>query len=159
MVGHRLGALLRLTGEAIGLGVDFGTGSLEALLWVARTVEASVYVPDSLVRTPTGFAFALANPPLRVGAFSGLRLLVDGVAVAPEHVRFRRGVGDLWRASSALGPAAPLALQAGTRTEFEADRVLPERPAPVTVRLELHNVAIPPLVWLEIRESVREGPH
>lgn len=158
MSDHRFGSLLRLAGEAAQLEVEFGTHSLEALAWVARTVEASVYVPDSLVRTSAGFRFALANPPLRIGAFCGLRLLVDGTPMPPDRVRVRFGPGYPWRTSSHLSPEHPLELQGGSSTEFEADWPLVGAPVPITVRLELQSVAIPPLVWLEIHETPKESP-
>ncbi|MCI4372518.1 MAG: hypothetical protein L3K02_02585 [Thermoplasmata archaeon] len=157
MSAHRFGSLLRLIGEAIHLEVDFGSHSVEALAWIAETVNASVYVPDSLTRTPTGFRFSLANPPLRIGAFSGLRLRVEGTVVPPEVVRVRLGDGRPWRTSSELGPDRSLDLEAGNGIELEADWPLPPTPGPVTIRLELQSVAIPPLVWLELQETPREG--
>jgi hypothetical protein len=153
-----LGPLLRLVGDAARLESEFGFRSLEALLWVAETVRNSVYVPNSLVRTSTGFTFALANPPLRIGAFSEIHLLVDGARVPPERVRFRVGPDAPWHTSTELGKDHPLELQSGSSSEFEADWPLEKRSEPLTVRLELRNVAVPPLVWLEIFESPREAP-
>lgn len=155
MGDHRFGSLLRAVGEAIRLEVAFGTQSLEALAWLAQTVESSVYVLGSLEQTPSGFRFALANPPLRIGAFSGLRVLVDGVPVDSDRTRVRSGPGRPWRNTSQLGPAEPLELQAGTPTELEVDWPLTGTPTPITVRLELQSVAIPPLVWLELRDTPR----
>jgi len=145
-----------MAGDAIRLETEFGAHSLEALIWVAETVDASVYAPGSLVRTASGFRFSLANPPLRIGAFSGLRLGVDGTWVPPDSVRVRLGPQGSWRDSVRLSPSNPLELQAGSWTEFEADCPLPAGPGPVTIRLELSNVAIPPLVWMEIHDTMRE---
>ena len=153
---HRFASLLRLAGEAIRVEAQFGTQSLEALAWVASTVGASVYVPESLVRTPTGFRFALANPPLRVGAFSSLSLRVDGVVVPSDRVRVRLGPACPWRETALLTPSEPLELAAGTPIEFDADWPLREGGGEITLRLEFHNVAIPPLVWLEVRGTPRE---
>jgi hypothetical protein len=156
--GRRLGALLRLADDAIGLGWDFGLGSVEALAWVARTVETAVYVPDSLVRTASGFRFALANPPLRIGAFSCVLVRVDGTPVPPDRVRVRHRPVGAWRTTSEIGTAQPLLLQAGNATEFDADWPVAPGSAPLLIRLELQNVAIPPLVWMEFREIPGEDP-
>jgi len=152
---HRIGSLLHLVGEAIRLELEFGTQSLEALAWIAETVEASVYVPHSLAKTPTGFRFALSNPPLRIGAFSSLLLRVDGTPVPLDRVRVRVGPDRAWRTTTQLDRVHPLELQAGSGLELEADWPLPEGSGPVTVRLELRSLAIPPLVWLEVRDTPR----
>src|SRR5271170_2033022 len=121
MGDHRLSSVLRLAGEAVGLGWDFGLDALEALTWVARTVEGSVYVPGSLTRTATGVRFALANPPLRIGAFSSVRVLVDGTPVPPDRVRVRHVPVGSWTVTSELTVDRPLALQGGSGIEFEVD--------------------------------------
>jgi hypothetical protein len=154
---YRLQSILSLARQVLALGVEFGAHSLEALVWVARTVEESVYVAGSLARTPTGFRFALANPPLRTGAFSSVRVLVDGRPIPSDHVRLRPGPLAPWRTVSSIGPDRPLELRAGTPTEFEADWRLGPKPTPLTIRLELQSVAIPPLVWLEFRQVPKEG--
>jgi hypothetical protein len=155
---RRLSSVLRLAGEAIGVGWEFGFESLEALAWVAQTVEASVYVEHSLRRTATGFRFALANPPLRVGGFSSARLSVNGAAIAPERVRVRVLPVGPWRVTSTLGAEQPLDLQCGSRTEFDVEASVPLATVSLTVRLELQNVAVPPLVWLEFQEALQEPP-
>ncbi len=157
MGAHRFGSLLRLAGDAVLLEFEFGAQSLEALAWIAQTVENSVYVRDSLTRTPTGFRFSLANPPLRIGAFSELRLLVEGTAIPGDRVRFRLGPGQAWRTSAELSGDHPLELEGGSGLEFEADWAMAGVPETVTVRLELQSVAIPPLVWIEFREAMREA--
>jgi hypothetical protein len=154
---HRFGSLLRLVREGIRLEFEFGTQSLEALAWVGQTVETSVYLPGSLARTPTGFRFALANPPLRIGAFSSVRLLVEGTPVPSDRVRVRRSGEESWRVTSALGPSAPLELRPGDPTDFEAEWPLPSTSKTVHLRLEFRNVAIPPLVWVEFRDVPTEG--
>jgi hypothetical protein len=156
VAGHRLSSLLHLADDAIGLGWDFGFGSLEALAWVALTIQRSVYVPGSLVRTATGFRFALANPPLRIGAFSSVRLRVDGDLLPAERVRVRVVPGGTWRVTSDLGLEHPLTLQGGVGAEFDADWPVERPHHPMVVRLELQNVAIPPLVWMEFRETPGE---
>jgi hypothetical protein len=159
MGSHRIGSILRLVGDAARLEVSYGSHSLEALAWVARTVESSVYVPRSLVRTRTGFRIAFANPPLRIGGFSSLRVLVDGATVPPVAVRYRTGAAQPWQGVGSLGLAEPLELQAGSTLLLEVDHPLPPRSAPITVRLELQSVAIPPTVWVEVRDTAREADY
>jgi hypothetical protein len=154
---HRFVSLLRTVGEAIGLGIDFGAASLEALAWVALTVESSIYLPGSLTATDTGIRFELGNPPLRIGAFSGVRLLLNGLPVPAAQVRLRSGPGHPWRRASEIDVGRPLELDAGDHTVIEADCAPELRQMPLTVRLEFQNVAIPPLVWIEIRDTPRPG--
>jgi hypothetical protein len=154
----RLGSLVRLAGEVVRLESEFGARSIESLLWIATTVEASVYVPRSLTRTPTGLAWAIANPPLRVGAFSEVRILIDGAPVPKDRVRLRTGPARPWRSSSELSEDRPLELQGGVGVEFEADGSVIDARGPRVVRMEFQSVAIPPLVWLEIRDRLREAP-
>jgi hypothetical protein len=153
-VGSRhVGEYLSLLRQGLTLGVQFGPHSVEALLWAAETVEEGVYVAGSLRRTPGGIAFALDNPPLRVGAFTSIRILVDGRPIAPDLVRLRCGAGAPWRGASSVGPGSELHLGPGDRTEFEVVGSFGKGAAPLTVRLELRTPAIPPLVWFEFSES------
>jgi len=133
--------------------------SLEALLWVAETIEESVYVPRSLVRSDRGLSFTLANPPLRAGAFSSLRLWVDRVEVLSGDVRVRTGSPRAWRTAAEINEASPLELRPGEPTDVSLDRVSTGTEREVTVRLELQNIAIAPLVWFEFTEIPRaEAP-
>ena len=133
--------------------------SLEALLWVAETVEESVYVPRSLSRNDRGLSFTLANPPLRAGAFSSLRLWVDRLEVSSGDVRVGKGTPRTWRTAAQINESAPLELRPGEPTEFALDRVSTGTEREVTVRLELRNIAIAPLVWFEFTEIPRgEAP-
>ncbi len=150
---RRVGPLLSLLRQGIKLDLEFGSHSLESLLRIAETVEESVYVPGSLETTPRGLRFALENPPLRMGAFRALRAFVNGAAVGPASVRFR-SPGGAWRDVRDLGHDRPLELLPGTKVDFELD-VSPPPAGEVTVRLELENIAIPPLVWFEFREPAR----
>lgn len=157
MTSRHLGEVLSVVRQGLTLGVQFGTHPLEALLWVAETVEEGVYEAGSLRRTEHGVAFALDNPPLRVGAFTHLGVLVDGAPVAGDRVRFRRGEGTPWRTAESLVPNAPWDLAPGDRTEFEIDGSFGEGGGPLTVRLEFRTPAVPPLVWFEFRESPTEA--
>jgi len=157
-VGSRgLGEYLSLLRQGLTLGVQFGTHSIEALLWVAETVEEGVYEAHSLRRTAEGIAFALDNPPLRVGAFTSLQLRVDDAPVPGDRVRLRAGPGSPWRTAAAITPEASLPLAPGNRTEFEVVGTFGRGSDPITVRLELHTPAIPPLVWFEFNESPTEA--
>ena len=156
---HHWGPLLSLVRQGIALEVGYGGRSIEALLWIAETVEEAVYAPGSLALREGTLTFSLANPPLRVGAFRSVRLTVEGRPVAPERLRFRVGEGQPWRTAADLSATAPLQLAPGRPIEFAAAGVGPLSVARPTVRLELESVAIPPLVWLEFADEVRrEGP-
>jgi hypothetical protein len=155
---HQLGGVLSLLRQGLTLGVQFGTHSVEALLWVAQTVEEGVYVPHSLTRTVEGIAFTLDNPLLRVGAFTSLRLRIDGTDVAGEFVRLRRGPGTPWRTAASIGADSSYALAPGDRTEFDVVGAFGHGTEALTVRLELRSPAIPPLVWFEFTETPSEAP-
>jgi hypothetical protein len=148
---------LSLLRQGLTLGVDYGTRSLSALLAVAETVEEAVYEPGSLRQVPGGVAFALENPPLRVGAFVGLRVLVDGVPIAPDAVRMRKGVGTPWQSAAGVTVGSPFEWGPGERTEFEVPAPTVPAGRRVFVRIELRSLAIPPLVWCELREVPTPG--
>lgn len=151
--GH-LGRWLSLLRQGFELDVDFGTHSVEAMAWIAEVVESSVYARDSLRRTPDGVAFRLANPPLRLGAFGAARLTVWGTLVPPTAWELRTGGAGSWRTAASLSPEAPITLLPGEPIEVQTAS------GPVSglvrVRLELESVAIPPPVWLEFDDVVRE---
>ena len=157
MGSRHVGDVLALVGQGLRLGVEFGTHSLEALLWVAETVEESVYEPRSLVRRPDGIAFALDNPPLRVGAFAAITVSVNGAVVPGDAVLFRAGRETEWRPASRVTSSEPLFLGPGTRTEFRLRGDFGSGDAELTVHLELHEPAIPPRVWFEFTEVPRPG--
>jgi hypothetical protein len=148
-------ALLR---EGIEVGWEFGAHSLVELARVAEYIEREVYTAGSLVGGPGGLKFRLGNPPLRLGAFHRLVVSVDGVIVPPRSATVSVG-GGAPRALDSVSRSEPVELLPGRGAAFT---VRPETPVPVgaltTVRLELHNVAIPPRVWLEIRDRVRPEP-
>jgi hypothetical protein len=157
-VGSRhVGGVLSVLRQGLTLGVQFGTHSVEALLWVAQSVEEGVYEAHSLARTSEGITFALENPLLRVGAFTSLRVLVDGAEIPGERVRLRAGAGSPWRTAASLGPDASYHLAPGDRTEFDLLGTLGRGSDPITVRLELRCPAIPPVVWFEFTENPSEA--
>lgn len=155
MSGRLVGPTLSLVRQALSISREFGVHSLETLLFLAETVEDSVYSRGSLRRSGDGLSFVLANPPLRMGAFSSLSARLDGVEVPPQETRIRSGVNGAWRTADAISRAAPLELRPGEPTEVALGRVGVGAGQPVTIRLELQSVAIPPLVWLEFTEIPR----
>jgi hypothetical protein len=154
---RRFGPILSLVRQGLTVGVDFGAHSLEALLWVAETVEESVYRSGSLLRVPRGVAFVLDNPPLRAGSFKSARLTVDGTPIPAECVRVHAGTGSAWRSLSEVSQAAPLELVPGCPTDIEVECDIPAERERLRVRLELRPVAIPPLVWFEFSDALRPG--
>lgn len=151
--GH-LRADLSLLRQGVSLAWEFGVRSLEGLTRIAELIEHSVYEPRSLVRTPDGVAFTLLNPPLRMGAFSGLTVRWDGGTVPPAAVALALpGVRDPLPATR-VGPTQPFTFPVGQRTT-----ILLALGSPAAgrhrVRLELESVAIPPRVWFEFEDELR----
>ncbi|MFZ0700147.1 MAG: hypothetical protein WAN74_08200 [Thermoplasmata archaeon] len=159
MDDRRLGSWFSLLRQGLSVEREFGRQSLEALVSIAETIEESVYERGSLARTGAGFTFCLNNPPLRVGAFSSLQLIVEETPIPAERVRYRDGPGSAWRELSEISKERPLELGPGARFELSVSEPLPEDAKEAKVRLELQSIAIPPLVWFEFTDSVREeGP-
>lgn len=158
MTLRNLGRLLSVVRQGITVGADFGPRALEALLWVAESVEESVYEPGSFVHGPDGLRFALSNPPLRMGAFSSVRLRLDGTLWTASRTWLRAVPGAPRRTAESVTPERPLELRPGARLEVLLEAAAPRGRSPMRVRLELQSVAIPPLVWLEFEETPREAP-
>lgn len=154
MSGHRLTSLLSLVRQGLAIEIGYGTHSIEALLWVAESVEEAVYVPGSLAATASGVGFELANPPLRAGAFRAVRVAIDGRLVPPDAVRFRTERRWSWRTAASVGSTDPFVMLPGEPTQFEAAPWAGPPGHRMTVRLELESVAIPPLVWVEFTDTV-----
>lgn len=152
MASRSLGGLLSLVRQGFEIEVDHGTRSIEAFLWIAETVESSVYRRGSLMRTPDGLRFVLDNPPLRSAAFSRLELALEGTPVPGGQVQLRRNGVGRWRTGSSVRPEAPLDFVAGDHLEVTVAGLVAAAPAPVTIRVTLETRAIPPPVWLEFRE-------
>jgi len=144
---------LSLLRQGVSVAVGFGFRSLEGLVDVAQLVEQSVYEPRSLTRTPSGFGFTLLNPPLRMGAFSSVRLLWNGVAVDPQRAALCLP-GSVPVRLSSVGLTDPVTLPVGRRTRFtvEAEEVARGRHQ---LRLELQSIAVPPRIWLEFSDEMR----
>jgi hypothetical protein len=155
---HRFGEAFSLLRQGLELGVEYGTHSLEALLWVAETVEESIYVPGSLVRCGDGLSFSLDNPPLRSAAFHSVELVVDGRSIRPEAVELRLGARGASRPASDLSAERPLAFTAGDRLDVTVHAACGTAGAPSEIRLALRTEAVPPPVWIEFADTVREAP-
>jgi hypothetical protein len=147
------GGIVELVRQGITLGFDYGPHSLETLAAIGEMVETSVYEPGSLRRTRDGLEFAFDNPPLRVGAFAEVRVVVDGVAIPAERIRVRAGEGTDWRSAATISARSTYDLGPGDRTEFRIVGAAPAGRGPVRVRVELRTLAIPPLVWCEVRDT------
>jgi hypothetical protein len=150
----RLRGDLALAREGVEVAVGFGARSLEGLVDVAELLEHSVYEPQSLRRTPEGFGFVLLNPPLRMGAFSSVRLLWDGTPVASGHGAILLPDAPP-RPLESIVRGDPVTLPVGRRTRFtvRAEDVANGRHH---VRLELQSIAVPPLVWFEFSDELRD---
>ncbi|HTW55733.1 MAG TPA: hypothetical protein VMG36_04710 [Thermoplasmata archaeon] len=154
MPPDRAGGWLSALRQGFELDVDFGTHSIEAMTWIAEVVETSVYRRGSLRGTADGLRFALANPPLRLGAFSGVTLRVNGALVPPERWTIRSGSAAPPRAATTVGAATPIELRSGEAIEVVA--AVGRLSGTVRIRLELESVAIPPRVWMEFDDELRE---
>ncbi|HTP54614.1 MAG TPA: hypothetical protein VML94_06635 [Thermoplasmata archaeon] len=152
-----IGRMLSVARQGLQLGIEYGPHSVEALLWIAETVEESVYRVGSLRGDGQGIRFTLGNPPLRSGAFSAVRLLWNGVPVDPAAVQLCPGGSASWRTAASLSPGDPIELHTGEPIEVAAAVGLAPVGASVDLRLELECPAIPPLVWIEFRDTVRRG--
>jgi|SRR5579859_2083428 len=143
--------------EAVSLVREFGLHSAERLGQVAEFLERSVYAPRSLRVVPGGVGFTLLNPPLRVGAFSSLRVAWDGEALLPGRIFVRPESHAVERPGSDILPARPLDLRPGERIEFRLAGISFDR-AHHRVRLELQSIAVPPLVWFEFSDTIVQSP-
>jgi hypothetical protein len=158
MRARGLGFDLQLAREGLLLGWHFGARSVGELARIASYIESSVYDRGSLSRWEDGIRFRLTNPPLRLGAFDRASLWVNGQVVPGDHIATWGDEGHERRLLSEISGARPLALLPGHPTHFQV-RLEPP-PAwgtRLVVRLELHNIAIPPPVWLQFRDRVGRG--
>ncbi|MFZ0892514.1 MAG: hypothetical protein WB778_05570 [Thermoplasmata archaeon] len=145
---------LSLLRQGISIGAEFGPHALIMIARIAEIVEDSVYEPRSLSATPHGIRFALQNPPLRVGAFSSIRAQVNGVEVPSEQARLRTSAQAVYRSFREVSRTSPFSMIPGQRTEVELDLAGPLKKGPVTIRLSVRSVAIPPLVWFEFTDTI-----
>ncbi len=145
--------------QGVSLGSEFGWEALAEFTRIGEFLEKSIYREGSLRLDREGkISLVLDNPPLRVGAFLGAYLSLDGVELPPEDSwcvdeRFGR-----LRPLSSLSRADPLILRPGESTTFSAKPPGPCGSGVHTVRLTLHSVAIPPPVWLEVTAPLLRSP-
>lgn len=144
--------------QGISVVSEFGLRSAGRLAYVADFLERSVYAPKSLRTVPEGVGFTLLNPPLRVGAFSSVRVAWDGTFL-PSGRAFVRGEGHaIDRALADIDGHRPIELRPGERVDFRLTGV-PVVSGLHRIRLELQNIAVPPLVWFEFADTIDESPH
>lgn len=158
--GMRHGALfgdLSALREGLSIGWAFGLGSLEELARNALELEYGIYREGSLARRPDGVAFELTNPPLRLGAFSQLRVFWDGFSLDPAKVRVATDRHPEPRAVATLSRSEPLELGVGEGSRFELALDPPPSAGHHRVRLEWTSSAIPPLVWMEFVDELSDA--
>jgi hypothetical protein len=146
---------LSLLRQGFSLGARFGLHSLEALARVGLDLEEGVYRSGSLLIAPAGVRFRLTNPPLRVGAFHSVRVIWDGVPVAPDAGGVATERRPAARTLAAITPEDPLELGVGESSEFSLRLPPAQIPGHHRVRIEWLSVAVPPLVWLEFTDEPR----
>lgn len=151
---YRVVVDLGLLGEGLRIGHEYGFRSLEELTRIAVFLQGAVYEAKSLRAIPDGVAFALHNPPLRMGAFSSLALHWDEQPVPAAACTVRPAADAAPTRFSDITREAPVVFPTGERIEFTAQVPPPSRGAH-TVRLELRSLAVPPLVWLRLTDHVR----
>jgi hypothetical protein len=152
----QLGA--ELAKEGLVVGWHFGSRSIAGLVRIAEYIERSVLLEGSFRRTATGFRFILLNPPLRLGAFVGAELVLDGTPLDGTEVTVRSEERPEPRTLASIAPAEPIHLLPGVPVEFSVRTSAPLDDAIHTVRLNLENAAIPPRVWFEFRERLTGSP-
>jgi hypothetical protein len=134
---------------------EFGLRSVERLAYVADFLERSVYAPKSLRVVPDGVGFTLLNPPLRVGAFSSIRVAWDGEFLPPQRAYVRAEGHAIDRTLADVDLRRPIELRPGERVDFRLAGISRDSYLH-RVRLELQNVAVPPLVWFEFADTISE---
>lgn len=143
--------------QGLHLALDFGLQPVEELARIAELLEHSVYESGSLGSNGREVTFTLLNPPLRTGAFDAARIFWDG-ASTPVVGAWAAGPEEGPRPLETVRRDSPLVVPVGRRTRFG----FPQRGLAASgtrkVRLELHSVAIPPLVWFEFSDRLREDP-
>lgn len=152
---------LSLARQGLSVGWEFGLRSLEDLGAFAELLQHSVYEAGSLRRVPGGIGFVFRNPPLRMGAFSAIRVFIDGQR-HPDECAWVHPAG----LPRALGfqevrVDAPLVVPVGQRTRFFLTGTDGLSAGSHEIRLELQSVAIPPVVWFSFDDTLAplvDGP-
>jgi hypothetical protein len=147
---------LGLVDQGIELGLDFGIHSVVELARLGELLLHSVYERGSLRLDGGQAVFTLRNPPLRMGAFSRVRLFWDGAEVPAAAVSIAPALGTP-RALAEVDREHPVTIPVGERTRFRLGPV-PSDAHRHVVRLELQSVAIPPTVWFEFSDVLGAEP-
>jgi hypothetical protein len=145
---------LSILRQGLSVGWEFGLRSLEDLGAFAELLQHSVYETGSLTRVPGGVGFVLLNPPLRMGAFSAIRIFLNGQRHPDDCVWIHPGNVAQAISLTELGPETPVVIPVGLRTRFLLAGNAPIPAGHHEVRLELQSVAIPPLVWFEFSDDL-----
>jgi hypothetical protein len=93
-----------------------------------------------------------------MGAFVQVELILDGRPVPGDRVALHSERIDPPRTADSVRPGAPVELVPGDPVEFvvQTETDLPD--GPHSVRLNLRNAAIPPLVWFEFHDRLSDAP-
>ncbi len=156
----RVGALrgdLSLLRSGLSLGWTFGAGSLEELARTALLLERDIYRTGSLVRAGEEVRFRLANPPLRLGAFHRIALTWDGRPVPADAAWVATDRRPEPRILASVSRSEPVELVTGEGSAFAL--AIPEGAelGPHRVRIDFASGAIPPRIWLEFADVLRDG--
>jgi hypothetical protein len=153
---YRVVVDLDLLRDGLRIGHEYGFRSLEELARTGAFLQSVVYEAHSLRAIPGGVAFALHNPPLRMGAFSRLSLRWDEREVPPERCTVRPAASPAPIRFCDISSHSPVVFPVGERIEFTAGVGTPTHGAH-TVRLELRSLAIPPIVWFRLTDHLHHG--
>jgi hypothetical protein len=153
---YRVVVDLGLLRDGLRIGHEYGFRSLEELARTGVFLQSVVYEAHSLHAIPGGVAFALHNPPLRMGAFSRLSLRWDEREVPLDACTVRPQAAPNAVRFSEIGPQSPVVFPVGERIAFTAGVGSPTHGAH-TVRLELRSLAIPPVVWFRLTDHLHPG--
>jgi hypothetical protein len=154
MGGSHLRVDFGLIVQGLSLSWQFSLRSASAFAGLGEFVLRNVYEFGSLTRTPTGLSFNLRNPPLRMGAFSGIAVFLDGNQVPPSAIRLQFADEPNLLSLAQVSAENPVVIPIGRRTRFSLDTP-PVSPGRHGFRLEMQSVAIPPLAWFEFDDILR----
>ena len=145
---------LSLARQGLSVGWEFGLRSLEDLGAFGELLQHSVYEAGSLRRLPGGIGFVFRNPPLRMGAFSAIRIFLDRER-HPDACAWVHPAGvPRALAFPEVSVDAPLVVPVGQRTHFFLSGTESLREGTHEIRLELQSVAIPPVVWFSFDDTL-----
>ncbi len=130
---------------------EFGTKAITELARTASLAGLQVFERGSLKATPDGVRFTFRNPPLRMGAFSAIRVFWDRQRVPDADVTVQVRGSPPPTSLAKVKANRPFTVPVGQRTDFVLRLPTPAEGAH-RLRLELQSVAIPPMVFWESME-------